>query len=56
VEPKSEQVARICKEDLNEVIATFIQDKSAIESGLFNEELVAEELTQLRMGKIWRQD
>jgi hypothetical protein len=37
---------------LNEVIATFIQDKTAIERGLFDEELVPEELTQVRMGKI----
>jgi len=52
VEPKSKEAARICQEDLNEVIASFVQDKSAIERGLFDEELVPEELTQLRMGKI----
>lgn len=52
VEPKSEEAARICKEDLNEVIAAFVQDKSALERGLFDEELVPEELTQVRMGKI----
>jgi superfamily II DNA or RNA helicase len=51
-EPKSEEAARICREDLNEVIATFVQDKTAIERGLFDEELVPEELTQVRMGKI----
>jgi len=51
-EPRSEQAARICREDLNEVIATFVQDKSAIERGLFDEELVPEELTQVRLGKI----
>ena len=51
-EPRSEQATRICKEDLNEVIATFIQDKTALERGLFDEELVPEELTQIRMGKI----
>lgn len=51
-EPKSEQATRICKEDLNEVIATFIQDKTALERGLFDEELVPEEITQVRMGKI----
>jgi superfamily II DNA or RNA helicase len=52
VEPKSKEAARICQDDLNEVIATFIQDKTAIERGLFDEELVPEELTQVRMGKI----
>jgi hypothetical protein len=41
-----------CREDLNEVIAAFVQDKTAIERGLFDEELVPEELTQVRMGKI----
>lgn len=51
-QPKSEEAARICQEDLNEVIATFVQDKPTIEQGLFNTELVPEELTQLRMGKI----
>lgn len=51
-EPKSKEATRICTEDLNEVIATFIQDKTALERGLFDEELVPEELTQVRMGKI----
>ncbi len=51
-EPKSEEAARICREDLNEVIATFVQDKTTIERGLFDDELVPEELTQVRMGKI----
>jgi superfamily II DNA or RNA helicase len=53
-EPKSEEAARICQEDLNEVIAAFVQDKSAIERGLFDEELVPEDLTVVRMGKIIR--
>lgn len=51
-EPKSKEAARICTEDLNEVIAAFVQDKTAIERGLFDEELIPEELTQVRMGKI----
>ncbi|MGU4855672.1 DEAD/DEAH box helicase [Escherichia coli] len=51
-EPKSKEAARICQEDLNEVIAAFVQDKPAIERGLFDEELIPEELTQVRMGKI----
>ncbi|GAA5266121.1 hypothetical protein ACOSOMT5_P2548 [Acidiphilium sp. MT5] len=51
-EPKSEEATRICKQDLNEVIAAFVQDKTTIERGLFDQELVPEELTQLRMGKI----
>lgn len=51
-EPKGKEAARICQEDLNEVIAAFVQDKTSIERGLFDEELVPEELTQVRMGKI----
>jgi superfamily II DNA or RNA helicase len=52
VAPKSEEAQRICWQDLNEVIAAFVQDKTTIERGLFDPELVPEELTQLRMGKI----
>ncbi|TDM06106.1 MAG: DEAD/DEAH box helicase [Ideonella sp. MAG2] len=51
-EPKSKEATRICQEDLNEVIAAFVQDKTSVERGLFDEELVPEELTQVRMGKI----
>lgn len=51
-EPKSKEAKRICQEDLNEVITSFVQDKTAIERGMFDEELVPEELTQVRMGKI----
>jgi superfamily II DNA or RNA helicase len=51
-EPKTKEAERICQEDLNEVITAFVQDKTAIERGLFDEELVPEELTQVRMGKI----
>ena len=50
--PKSAEAERICREDLNEVIAPFIQDKTTLERGLFDEELVPEELTQVHMGKI----
>ncbi len=53
-EPKSPEAARICREDLNEVVAAFVQDKTAIERGLFDQELVPEELTQVRLGKIIR--
>ncbi len=50
--PRSEEAQRICRQDLNEVIASFVQDKTTVERGLFDAELVPEELTQLRMGKI----
>ncbi len=51
-EPQSKEARRICQEDLNEVIAAFVQDKTALERGVFDEELVPEELTQVRFGKI----
>ena len=50
--PKGKEAERICREDLNEVIAAFAQDKTTVERGLFDEEIVPEELTQVRMGKI----
>jgi hypothetical protein len=56
-EPKSEEAMRICREDLNELITAFVQDKPTIEKGLFDGahaggETLPEELTQVRMGKI----
>lgn len=51
-EPKSKEAQRICQEDLNEVITAFVQDKTSLERGLFDEEVVPEELTQVRLGKI----
>jgi hypothetical protein len=51
-EPKTEEAGRICREDLNELITAFVQDKQTIERGMFDKELVPEELTQVRMGKI----
>ncbi len=52
VEPKSKEAERICQEDINEVITAFVQDKQVKERGLFDEELVPEEITVVRMGKI----
>lgn len=51
-EPKSREAERICREDLTELVTAFVQDKQTIERGLFDDELVPEELTQVRMGKI----
>lgn len=56
VTPQSPEATRICKEDLNEVVTSFLQDKTALERGLFDHEnTLPEELTQLRMGKIVRE-
>jgi len=51
-EPKSPEAERICREDLVELVTAFVQDKQALERGMFDAELVPEELTQVRMGKI----
>lgn len=51
-EPRSKEAKRICKEDINEVITAFVQDKTILERGIFDDETVPEELTQLKMGKI----
>lgn len=56
-EPKSSEAKRICKDDLNDVITAFVQDKKTLERGLFDGdhaggETLPEELTQVRMGKI----
>ena len=56
VTPQSPEATRICREDLNEVVTSFLQDKVALERGLFDQEnTLPEELTQLRMGKIVRE-
>jgi hypothetical protein len=51
-EPKSPESERICREDLVELVTAFVQDKQAIERGMFDKEIAPEELTHVRMGKI----
>jgi hypothetical protein len=54
--PRSREGKRICKEDLNEVIADFLQDKTSLERGtLDTENTVPQELTVQRLGKIVRE-
>ena len=54
--PQSPEATRICNDDLNEVVTSFLQDKTVLERGLFDKEnTLPEELTQLRMGKIVRE-
>ena len=55
VQPTTPEARRVCEQDINEVITSFIQDKQAIERGMFDPEVVPEELTQVRMGKIVRE-
>lgn len=52
VTPKSPEAQRVCAQDLNELITAFVQDKTTVERGLFDAELVPEELTVARMGRI----
>jgi superfamily II DNA or RNA helicase len=53
--PQTPEATRICKEDLNEVVTSFLQDKTVLERGLFDQEnTLPEELTRMRMGKIVR--
>ena len=51
-QPKSKEAKNICMNDLNELIAVFMQDKNTIARGFFDEGLIPEELTQVHMGKI----
>jgi hypothetical protein len=55
VTPRSDEARRICAQDLNELIAAFVQDKPTLERGLFDRDnTMPEEITQLQMGKIVR--
>ena len=55
VTPETPEATRICREDINEVIATFVQDRTTVERGLFDQETAPQELTQMRMGMIVRE-
>ena len=49
------EAVRICRDDLNDVIAAFVQDKETLGKGLFDtENTLPQETTQLRMAKIVR--
>jgi hypothetical protein len=52
VTPKSPEAKRICEQDINEVLAAFVQDRQTVERGVFDEETPAEEMTQVKMGRI----
>lgn len=52
VAPKTAEAKRICEQDINEVLAAFVQDRQTVERGVFDDETPAEEFTQIRMGRI----
>ncbi len=53
-EPKSEEARRIIRDDLNELIAAVVQDTPTIEHGIFDKEMMPQEITQVQVGKIVR--
>ena len=52
--PQSPEASRICANDINDLIATFVQDKTTVARGLFDDNIAPQELTQVRMGAIVR--
>lgn len=54
-EPRSDQAKRIISQDLNELIAAVVQDKETIEHGIFDKEMMPQEITQVQVGKIIRE-
>lgn len=54
-EPKSEEARRIIRDDLNELIAAVVQDTPTIEHGIFDKEMMPQEITQVQVGKIVRE-
>lgn len=54
-EPKSQEAKTICKNDLSEIIADFLQDKKNAERGLFDDTLMPPELTVVSLGRIVRE-
>lgn len=53
--PKSEEAKTICRNDISEIIADFLQDKRNAERGMFDENMMPAELTVLEMARIVRE-
>ncbi len=51
-EPKGKEAQRICREDITDLVTSFVQDKTAVERGMFDDDVIPEELTVQKMGKI----
>ena len=52
VQPTSEEGKKVCENDLDEIIASFVQDPMVVERGMFDENLAPVELNDFKMGKI----
>ena len=50
--PKSEEAQRIVKDDLDGLVAAFTQNTRTLERGIFDSEIVPEELTQVAMVQV----
>ena len=55
-QPTTDKGRQACADDINDIIAGFVQDRRTVETGVLadKEELVPEELTVQRMGKVIR--
>ena len=53
--PKSDEAKAICRNDLSEIIADFLQDKHIVERGMFDENMMPAELTVVDMGRVVRE-
>ena len=53
-EPKSAEAKRICKEDITEVISKITQDTDTLRRGVFDRDLMPQEVTQVKIAKVVR--
>jgi len=54
MEPKSKEAVEVIEKDLNELVADFVGEPKLLGHGLFNQEMLPEQLTIEAMGKIVR--
>ena len=53
--PQTVEARRICNDDLNDIIAGFIQEKSTLEAALFDKTTPPQELTLIQMRRVIRE-
>ena len=54
VDPTTAKAKYVCDNDIDEVITKFLQDKEILERGIFDENTIPQDVTQVGMGKIVR--
>ena len=52
VDPTTAKAKYVCDNDIDEVITKFLQDKEILERGIFDENTIPQDATQVGMGKI----